>query len=92
MAEPQKELVVLMTKGADHEPSSVAFTIANGGITAGLEDLKSRLARVRWPDALRAWACMRPSPCRVTVWPERVDHVLIVTKQQIWQTRIRMTT
>src|SRR5208282_3062471 len=37
MAEPQKELVVLMTKGADHELSSVAFTIANGGITAGLK-------------------------------------------------------
>ena len=26
-----------MTKGADHEVSSVAFTIANGGITAGLK-------------------------------------------------------
>ncbi|MFN0303022.1 MAG: DsrE family protein [Burkholderiales bacterium] len=37
MAEPSKELVVLMTKGADHELSSVAFTIANGGITAGLK-------------------------------------------------------
>ena len=33
----QKELVVLMTKGADHELSSVAFTIANGGITAGFK-------------------------------------------------------
>ena len=37
MSEPTKELVVLMTKGADHELSSVAFTIANGGITAGLK-------------------------------------------------------
>ncbi len=37
MPETQKELVVLMTKGADHELSSVAFTIANGGITAGLK-------------------------------------------------------
>jgi predicted peroxiredoxin len=37
MSEPPKELVVLMTKGADHELSSVAFTIANGGITAGLK-------------------------------------------------------
>jgi predicted peroxiredoxin len=35
MSESQTELVVLMTKGADHELSSVAFTIANGGITAG---------------------------------------------------------
>ena len=36
MAEQSKELVVLMTKGADHELSSVGFTIANGGMTAGL--------------------------------------------------------
>ena len=35
MSETPKELVVLMTKGADHELSSVAFTIANGGMTAG---------------------------------------------------------
>ncbi len=32
-----KELVVLMTKGIDHELSSVAFTIANGGITSGFK-------------------------------------------------------
>jgi predicted peroxiredoxin len=31
-----RELVVVVTKGADHELSSVAFTIANGGMTAGL--------------------------------------------------------
>lgn len=31
------ELVVLMTRGADHELSSVGFTIANGGMTAGLK-------------------------------------------------------
>ncbi len=31
-----RELVVLVTHGADHELSSVAFTIANGGMTAGL--------------------------------------------------------
>jgi predicted peroxiredoxin len=37
MAEATKELVVVMTKGADHELSSVAFTIANGGITAGMK-------------------------------------------------------
>lgn len=37
MAEANKELVVLMTKGADHELSSVGFTIANGGITSGLQ-------------------------------------------------------
>ncbi len=37
MSTTSKELVVLMTKGADHELSSVAFTIANGGITSGLK-------------------------------------------------------
>ena len=31
------QLVILMTKGIDSELSSVAFTIANGGITAGLK-------------------------------------------------------
>jgi predicted peroxiredoxin len=31
----ERELVVLMTRGTDHELSSVAFTIANGGMTAG---------------------------------------------------------
>lgn len=38
MAEQGKrQLVVSVTKGTDHELSSVAFTIANGGLTAGLE-------------------------------------------------------
>jgi predicted peroxiredoxin len=37
MADAAKELVVLMTKGTDHELSSVGFTIANGGMTAGLK-------------------------------------------------------
>jgi len=37
MADAGKELVVLMTRGTDHELSSVAFTIANGGMTAGLK-------------------------------------------------------
>ena len=32
-----RELVVLVTRGTDHELSSVAFTIANGGINAGLK-------------------------------------------------------
>lgn len=36
MNEQSKELVVLMTRGADHELSSVGLTIANGGTTAGL--------------------------------------------------------
>jgi len=36
MPETSRELVVLITHGADHELSSVAFTIANGGMTAGL--------------------------------------------------------
>jgi predicted peroxiredoxin len=34
---PQRHLVVLITHGTDHELSSVAFTIANGGMTAGLK-------------------------------------------------------
>jgi predicted peroxiredoxin len=33
----QRNLVVLITHGTDHELSSVAFTIANGGITSGLK-------------------------------------------------------
>ncbi len=37
MPEATRELVVLMTRGADHELSSVGFTIANGGITAGMK-------------------------------------------------------
>ncbi|HLF23534.1 MAG TPA: DsrE family protein [Burkholderiales bacterium] len=37
MAEPTRELVVVIAHGADHELSSVAFTIANGGITSGLK-------------------------------------------------------
>lgn len=37
MSQETKELVVLMTKGIDHELSSVAFTIANGGITSGFK-------------------------------------------------------
>lgn len=37
MAQETRELVVLMTHGADHELSSVAFTIACGGITSGLK-------------------------------------------------------
>jgi predicted peroxiredoxin len=37
MSEEPRDLVILMTKGTDHELSSVAFTIANGGITSGLK-------------------------------------------------------
>lgn len=37
MPQEPRELVVLMTRGADHELSSVAFTIACGGITSGLK-------------------------------------------------------
>jgi predicted peroxiredoxin len=36
MAE-ERALVVLMTRGTDHELSSVAFTIANGGMTTGFK-------------------------------------------------------
>lgn len=37
MTEQTRELVVLMTHGADHELSSVGFTVANGAITAGMK-------------------------------------------------------
>lgn len=37
MNDNTRDLVVVMTHGADHELSSVAFTVANGGITAGLK-------------------------------------------------------
>jgi predicted peroxiredoxin len=37
MTDTNRELVVLMTKGADTEISSVAFTIACGGITSGMK-------------------------------------------------------
>jgi predicted peroxiredoxin len=37
MSESARNLVVLLTHGTDHELSSVAFTIANGGMTAGLK-------------------------------------------------------
>jgi predicted peroxiredoxin len=36
MSNPSRDLVVLITHGTDHELSSVALTIANGGLTAGL--------------------------------------------------------
>jgi predicted peroxiredoxin len=37
METQSRKLVVLVTKGIDSELSSVALTIANGGITAGLK-------------------------------------------------------
>ena len=37
MADETRELVVMLTKGIDHELSTVGFTIANGGITSGLK-------------------------------------------------------
>ncbi len=37
MGDDTRDLVFLVTHGIDHELSSVAFTIANGGLTAGLE-------------------------------------------------------
>lgn len=36
MTDTARDLVVVLTHGADHELSSVAFTVANGGMTAGL--------------------------------------------------------
>lgn len=37
MPDTARELVCLITHGIDHEMSSVGFTIANGGMTAGLK-------------------------------------------------------
>jgi predicted peroxiredoxin len=37
MTDNVRDLVCLITHGIDHEMSSVGFTIANGGITAGLK-------------------------------------------------------
>jgi predicted peroxiredoxin len=37
MPDAKRSLVVMMTQGADHELSSVGFTIACGGLTAGLD-------------------------------------------------------
>lgn len=37
MADATDKLVILVTKGIDSELSSVALTIANGGLTAGLK-------------------------------------------------------
>jgi predicted peroxiredoxin len=37
VSQTSRELVVLMTRGTDHELSSVAFTIACGGITSGMK-------------------------------------------------------
>lgn len=37
MSEESRKLVVLVTQGLESELSSVAFTIANGGITSGLD-------------------------------------------------------
>jgi predicted peroxiredoxin len=36
MTESARELIVVMTHGSDHELSSVAFTIATGGMATGL--------------------------------------------------------
>ena len=37
MTETARELVVLITHGMDDERSSVAFTVAHGGMTAGMQ-------------------------------------------------------
>lgn len=37
MSNHSRDLVILVTHGIDHELSSVALTIANGGLTAGLQ-------------------------------------------------------
>jgi len=37
MSEERRKLVILITRGLESEVSSVAFTIANGAITSGLD-------------------------------------------------------
>ena len=37
MAQEARDLICMITRGTDHELSSIGFTIANGGITAGLK-------------------------------------------------------
>lgn len=37
MAEEKKKLVILLSRGLDDERTTVAWTMANGGITSGLE-------------------------------------------------------
>ena len=37
ISQGNRELVVMLTRGTDHELSSVAFTIACGGITSGMK-------------------------------------------------------
>ena len=37
MTSPSRDLVIVCTRGTDHELSSVALTIACGGITSGLK-------------------------------------------------------
>ena len=37
MAQEARELICMITSGTDHELSSIGFTIASGGITAGLK-------------------------------------------------------
>ena len=41
MSNTPRNLVVVITHGIDHELSSVAFTIANGGMTAASRSLCS---------------------------------------------------
>jgi hypothetical protein len=64
MAQEARELICMITRGTDHELSSVGLTIANGGITGGL---KGREAEQSGPArrALRAVVTVRP-----TSWTE----------------------
>lgn len=60
MSNPNKELVVVCTKGTESELASVAFTIANGGMTSGLNvsifltSAAVDLARKRAVDSVQA--------------------------------------
>ena len=61
-AQGNRELVVLLTRGTDHELSSVAFTIACGGITSGIRSVRLRIEQtqlVSTDDGFRS-QCIEP--------------------------------
>ncbi len=75
MSETTKELVVVITRGVDDERGSVAWSIANGGISSGLSVIvfltSSAVELARKGVADRA----RPNPLDPTI-KEMMDKVL----------------
>ncbi len=67
MSENSRDLVVMITHGIDHELSSVGFTIANGGITAGLK--VSIFLTSSGVDLARKGPPTRPRCIRSIPWP-----------------------